>query len=108
MQWLGDWITELSHYSRDYLSLISLSLVALLLVIAGKGIIQWNNRWINRFPALLQLPVRSVINLVIFGSILYYFPEWLEQLLDLFNNLTLAPMILVVVLFSGALSNRYI
>ena len=108
MQWLGDWITELSHYSRDYLSLISLSLVALLLVTVGKSIAQWNNRWINRFPALIQLPVRAIINLTVFGAILYYFPGWLEQLLDLFNNLTLAPVILVVILSSGALSNRYI
>ena len=107
MQWLSDWIVELSHYSRDYLSLISLSLVAMLLVIAGKPIIQWNERWIGRFPGFFQLPVRSAINLLIFGVILLYFPSWLEQLFDLFNNLTLAPVVLVVVLLSGAASKRF-
>ena len=107
MQWLSDWIVELSHYSRDYLSLISLGLVAVLLVITGKPIIQWNDRWIGRFPNFLQLLVRSAINLLIFGAILWYVPGWLEQLLNLFNNLTLAPVLLIVVLLSGAISNKY-
>ena len=107
MEWLSDWIVELSHYSRDYLSLISLSLVAVMLVLAGKSIIQWNERWIGRFPGFLQLVVRSAINLIIFGAILFYFPGWLERLLDLFNNLTLAPVMLIVILLSGAASKRF-
>ena len=107
MEWLGDWITEISHYSRDYLSLISLSLVAIMLVVMGKPITLWNERWIGRCPAFLQLLLRSVINLLIFGAIIFYLPGWLEQLLDLFNNLTLAPVLLIVVLLSGVVSGRY-
>lgn len=107
MQWLSDWIVELSHYSREYLSLISLSLVAVFLVLSGKFIIQWNNRWIGRFPGSLQLLVRSVIHLVIFGAILFYIPGLLQQLLDLFNNLTLAPVLLIIILLSGAASKRF-
>lgn len=107
MQWLSDWIVELSHYSRDYLSLISLSLVAVLLVLVGKPIIRWNERWIGRFPVFMQLIVRSVVNPLVFGSILFYLPDWLEQLLNLFNNLTLAPILLITVLLSGTLSERF-
>lgn len=107
MEWLSDWITEVSHYSRDYLPLISLGLVALLLVIIGKPVIKWNERWISRFPGFLQLPVRSVINLLIFGGILYFFPGWLQQVLDLFNNLTLAPVLCIAILSSGTLTNRF-
>ena len=107
MQWLSDWIVVISHYSRDYLPLISLGLVAIMLVLVGKPIIQWNERWIGRFPGFLQLLVRSAINLIIFGAILFYFPGWLEHLLNLFNNLTLAPVMLIVVLLSGAASKRF-
>lgn len=107
MEWLSDWIVEISHYSRDYLSLISLGLVAVLLVLIGKPIISWNNRWIGRFPSFLQLVVRSVVNLLIFGTILFYFPEWFEYLLNLFNNLTLAPVLVITILVSGALTERF-
>ena len=107
MQWLSDWVVELSHYSRDYLSLISLSLVAVFLVLLGKSVIHWNDRWIGRFPGFLQLPVRSTVNLLVFGAMLFYFPNWLEQLFNLFNNLTLAPVMLIIILLSGAASKRF-
>ena len=107
MEWLSDGIIDLSHFTRDYLSLISLALVAVLLATVGKNIVSWNNRWTQRFPKALQLPFRSIFNLLFFGAIIYFSPSWLEQLLDLFNNITLAPVLVIMILLTGAVSGRY-
>ena len=107
MEWLSDGIIDLSHFTRDYLSLISLALVAVLLATAGKSLLGWSSHWVNRLPKVLQLPIRSLFNLFVFGAIIYFFPNWLEQLLNLFNNITLAPVLVIMILLTGAVSGRY-
>ena len=107
MEWFSDRIIELSHFSRDYLSLISMALVAVLLATQGQWLFRWAGGWIHRLPKILQLPVRSVFGLLVFGAIMYFVPDWLELLLDLFNNLTLAPVLLIILLLSGVLSKRH-
>ena len=107
MEWLSDRIIDFSHFTRGYLSLISMALVAVLLATIGKNIVSWSSGWINRFPKAFQLPIRSAFNLLIFGAMIYFFPSWLQQLFDLFNNITLAPVLVVVILLSGAISSRY-
>lgn len=107
MEWISDSVIDLSHFTRDYLSLISLALVAVLLATVGKNILGWSHSLTVRLPSILQLPIRAVLNLMIFGAALYFFPDWLEQLLNLFNNITLAPVLIIVILLSGAISSRY-
>ncbi|MGB1272028.1 MAG: DUF3392 family protein [Endozoicomonas sp.] len=107
MRWLGDVIIDLSDLSREHLSLICLALVAVVLVFVGKPIIQWSGRWINRLPVALKLPVRALFNVLVFGALVFYLPGWLEIVFNYFNDFTLFPVLLVVLLLSGVVSERY-
>ena len=107
MEWLSDSVVNLSHFSRSYLPLISLTLTAVLVVYAGKPMLAWGTRWLGRFPAVLRFPARAAFNMTALGLILFYVPDWLTNLFNLFNNLTLAPVLIIVLVLSGVLADRY-
>ncbi len=106
MDWLSDSVVNLSHFTRDYLPILSLTLTATLLVYGGKPALARSTRWLGRFPAVIRYPVRSVLTLTVLGLVLHYVPKWLTQLFSLFNNMTFAPVLLVVLILAGVLADR--
>ncbi len=72
MELITGWVVDLSNLSRDYLSLISLALAAVIVVFAGKPVTTWGGSWINRMPALLRFPVRALFNLALLGAMIYF------------------------------------
>ncbi|WP_330926075.1 DUF3392 family protein [Candidatus Sororendozoicomonas aggregata] len=106
MDWLSDSVVNLSHFTRGYLPILSLALTATLLVYGGKPALARSTRWLGRFPAAIRYLARSALTLSVLGLVLYYVPQWLTQLLSLFNNLTFAPVLLVVLILVGVLADR--
>ena len=106
MEWLSSSIIQLSAFCRDYLGIISMALTAVAVVISGKSLATVAGGWLARFPALLRIPVRAVLNLSLFGAIFYFVPYWLGNLLGYFNNYTLAPVLLVIAVCVGVLSEK--
>ncbi|MDP0561452.1 MAG: DUF3392 family protein [Candidatus Endonucleobacter sp. (ex Gigantidas childressi)] len=107
MEWLSNSVVALSHFSRSYLPLISLALTAVIIVYAGRSALAQGGRWLARYPAALRIPIRAVFNLAVLGGVLFYLPDVLTKLFGLFSDLTLAPVLLVMLLLSGVLADRY-
>ncbi|MDP0589423.1 MAG: DUF3392 family protein [Candidatus Endonucleobacter bathymodioli] len=107
MEWLSGGVINLSHFSRSYLSLISLALTAVIIAYAGKSSLSRGGRWLERLPAALRIPIRSVFNLTVLGGVLYYLPNVLTHMFGLFSDLTLAPILFVIFVLSGVLADRY-
>ncbi len=107
MEWLSDRVVDLSEFGRTHLPILSLALTAMMIAYLGKPVLAWSGCWLGRFPTVFRLPARAVVNLVLSGLVLLYVPDMLTTLLGLFNNLTLAPVLLLVILLSGMLADRY-
>lgn len=107
MEWLHDSVIDLSLFIRSYLPFLSLTLTGVFLVYAWKPILAFGSRWLPRRPAVLILPIKAILNLASLGFILLYLPDGLTQLFHLFNDLTLAPMLIVALVLSGFLTNRF-
>ncbi|MDB2384334.1 DUF3392 family protein [Endozoicomonas sp.] len=107
MEWLSDSVIDLSVFSRSYLPLISLMLTAVLVVYAGKPLLTWSTGWLGKFPMLLRFPVRAVLNMAALGLAFLYVPDGIAYLFSLFNNMTLAPVIIVVLFLTGAFVDRF-
>ncbi len=106
MDWLSNIIIQLSAFGRDYLGIIAMALTAVAVVISGKSLAAIAGGWLSRLPTVLRIPGRAVFNLGLFGAIFYFVPYWLGSLLGYFNNYTLAPVLLVIAICIGALSDK--
>ena len=107
MNWLSDNIVNLSQFSRSHILVVSLTLTAVLLVYAGKPVLSWGCRWMARLPWLLKFPASVIFNIGIIGLVIFYVPTGVGILLNLFNDQTLAPVLLVILLSSGMFADRY-
>ena len=106
MEWLSGSIIQLSAFCRDYLGIISMALTAVAVVISGRSLAAVAGGWLARFPTVLRIPARAALNLGLFGAIFYFVPYWLGNLLGYFNNYTLAPVLLVIAICVGILSEK--
>lgn len=107
MEWFKDIVLDLSVYSRTYLPLIALMLTALLVVYGGRPILTWSASLLKQFPILLRVPMGALLNMVALGSAFLFVPEWLAELLNLFNDMTLAPVLLIILLLAGVFVDRF-
>ncbi|WP_252177968.1 DUF3392 family protein [Endozoicomonas sp. 4G] len=106
MEWITDSIIFLSKLARQHLDVIAMALTAVATAFIGRFIASWGSRWLDRLHAVLRVPVRAVLNLALFGAIFYFVPQWLGHLLSYFNHFTLAPVLLVIIICVGLLSER--
>ena len=106
MEWLSDSVVDLSVFSRTYLPLIALMLTAVLVVYAGKPLLVWSMGWLGKLPAFLRFPARAILNMAALGLAFLYVPDWIADLFNLFNNMTLAPVMIVVLFLTGAFVDR--
>ena len=106
MEWITDGIIYLSKLAREHLDVIAMALTAVAIVFAGRFVASWSSSWMNRLHAVLRIPARAVLNLTLFGAIFYFMPQWLGNLLNYFNHFTLAPVLLVIAICVGILSEK--
>jgi hypothetical protein len=106
MEWITDNIIALSQITRNHLDIIALALTSVTLVFTGSVIVNWGSNWLNRLPPLFRVPSRAVFNLALFGSVLVFVPTWFSHILGYFNDYTLAPILVVLVLSIGLLSEK--
>ncbi|MDD7805314.1 MAG: DUF3392 family protein [Endozoicomonas sp. (ex Botrylloides leachii)] len=106
MEWLSDSIVNLSIFSRHYLSLIALMLTAVLVMCTGKYLLIWRAGWLERLPVLARLPTKAMLNMAALGFVFLYVPDWLAGMLGLFNNMALAPVLVVILFLTGAVVDR--
>ncbi|MRI31581.1 hypothetical protein EOPP23_01060 [Endozoicomonas sp. OPT23] len=107
MDWLSSSIIQLSAFCRDYLGIIAMAFTAVAVVISGRSLAAVAGGWLSRFPTLLRIPARAVLNLGLFGAVFYFVPYWLGSLLGYFNNYTLAPVLLIIIVCIGILSEKF-
>ncbi|WP_257292630.1 DUF3392 family protein [Endozoicomonas sp. ONNA1] len=106
MEWITDNIIFLSKLAREHLDVIAMALTAAAVAFVGRFIASWSTDWMNRLHAAVRIPARAVLNLVLFGAIFYFAPQWLGNLLGYFNHYTLAPVLLVITICVGILSEK--
>ena len=106
MDLLLDLIVTLSRWSRSHLYDNSLAIMATLLVLFGPGI----NAWVQRNTASMNFIFRTLIFVVLcalgYGLLIIFATPYLAKGLGLFNNFTLAPVLILVFFIIGILADR--
>jgi len=106
MDLLLDLIVTLSRWSRSHLYDISLAIIATLLVLFGPSV----NAWVQRNTSSMNFILRTLIFVLLcavgYGLLIVFATPYLTKGLGLFNNFTLAPMLILVFLIVGILADR--
>ncbi|MEB0039429.1 MULTISPECIES: DUF3392 domain-containing protein [unclassified Pseudomonas] len=101
-----DLLATVSRWSRSNLSEISLALVGCLLVLFGSDIKGWIDGRISGFAGALRIPVMALLCTIGSGLALIYATPWVIRGLSQFNNYSLAPVLLVVLVLIGVIADR--
>ena len=107
MELLSGWVTELSQWCRNYLTWFGLVFTAILLSFMSKPIVDFlRKRGFRRLHLGVRVVVLPVILILVFGVGLHFFPTWIAHMLNLFTNLTLAPVLMILVVLLGVFIER--
>ncbi|UYM17998.1 DUF3392 family protein [Endozoicomonas euniceicola] len=107
MDGIAQIIITVSQFFRNNLTLVAIALTAVAVVFGGRVLSALCSSWTARIHGVLRVPVRAAFNLVLFGAVFSFVPYWLATLLAYFNNYTLAPVLLVLFILVGLVSDRY-
>lgn len=95
-----------SHWCRNNLHEIALALVGCLLVLFGADFKGWVEQRISSFAGALRIPALALLCIVGSGAALLFVPRWVVRGLEQFNDYSLAPVLLVVVVLIGVVADR--
>lgn len=95
-----------SRWSRGNLSEIALALVGCLLVLFGADIKAWLDARLGGIAGALRVPVMALVCCIGSGAALIYATPWVVKGLSQFNNYSLAPVLLVVLVVLGVVADR--
>ena len=101
-----DLLATVSRWSRNNLSEIALALVGCLLVLFGGDIKGWLEQRIGSMAGALRVPLLAVLCTIGSGLALIYATPWVVRGLSQFNNYSLAPVLLVVLVLIGVVADR--
>jgi Protein of unknown function (DUF3392) len=101
-----DLLATVSRWSRSNLSEIALALVGCLLVLFGADIKGWLDARIGSLTGALRVPVLALLCTIGSGAALIYATPWVIRGLSQFNNYSLAPVLLVVLILIGVVADR--
>ncbi|MEG5264298.1 DUF3392 domain-containing protein [Pseudomonas sp. JDS28PS106] len=101
-----DLLATVSRWSRNNLSEIALALVGCLLVLFGGDIKGWLEQRIGSMAGALRVPLLAVLCTIGSGLALIYATPWVVRGLSQFNNYSLAPVLLVVLVLIGVIADR--
>jgi hypothetical protein len=106
MDLLLDLIVTLSRWSRSHLYEIALAIMATLLVLFGPGV----NAWVQRNTSSMNFILRTLIFVLLcavgYGLLIVFATPYLAKGLGLFNNFTLAPVLILLFFVIGILADR--
>ncbi|AAO58481.1 DUF3392 domain-containing protein [Pseudomonas syringae group genomosp. 3] len=106
MDFVLDLLATVSRWSRSNLSEIALALVGCLLVLFGSDIKGWLEQRISGITGALRIPLIALLCAVGSGAALIYATPWVVRGLNQFNNYSLAPVLLVVLVLIGVIADR--
>jgi hypothetical protein len=106
MDFVLDLLATVSRWSRSNLSEIALALVGCLLVLFGADIKGWLEGRIGGLAGALRIPVMALLCTIGSGAALIYATPWVIRGLSQFNNYSLAPVLLVVLILIGVVADR--
>ena len=106
MDLIFDLLATASRWSRSNLSEISLALVGCLLVLFGADIKAWIDQRLGSIAGALRVPLMALLCLIGSGAALIYATPWVVKGLSQFNNYSLAPVLLVVLVLIGVVADR--
>ncbi len=106
MDFILDLLATVSRWSRSNLSEIALALVGCLLVLFGADFKNWVEGRISSFAGALRIPLMALLVTIGSGAALIYATPWVIRGLSQFNNYSLAPVLLVVLVLIGVVADR--
>ena len=101
-----DLLATVSRWSRSNLSEIALALVGCLLVLFGSDVKGWLEQRVGGMAGALRIPIKALLCTVGSGLALIYATPWVVRGLSQFNNYSLAPVLLVVLVLIGVVADR--
>ncbi|QXG24216.1 DUF3392 domain-containing protein [Pseudomonas viridiflava] len=101
-----DLLATVSRWSRSNLSEIALALVGCLLVLFGSDVKGWLEQRVGGMAGALRIPIMALLCTVGSGLALIYATPWVVRGLSQFNNYSLAPVLLVVLVLIGVVADR--
>ncbi|MBV1807854.1 DUF3392 domain-containing protein [Pseudomonas viridiflava] len=101
-----DLLATVSRWSRSNLSEIALALVGCLLVLFGSDVKGWLEQRVGSMAGALRIPIMALLCTVGSGLALIYATPWVVRGLSHFNNYSLAPVLLVVLVLIGVVADR--
>lgn len=101
-----DLLATISRWSRSNLSEIALALVGCLLVLFGSDIKGWLEQRIGSMTGAIRIPLLAMLCTLGSGLALIYATPWVVRGLSQFNNYSLAPVLLVVLVLIGVIADR--
>ena len=96
----------MSRWIRSNLSEIALALVGCLLVLFGSDVKGWLEQRVGSMAGALRIPIMALLCTVGSGLALIYATPWVVRGLSQFNNYSLAPVLLVVLVLIGVVADR--
>ncbi|CAM3253809.1 hypothetical protein BZK31_08405 [Pseudomonas floridensis] len=106
MDLILDLLATVSRWSRSNLSEIALALVGCLLVLFGSDVKGWLEQRVGSMAGALRIPIMALLCTVGSGLALIYATPWVVRGLSQFNNYSLAPVLLVVLVLIGVIADR--
>ena len=106
MDLILDLLATVSRWSRSNLSEIALALVGCLLVLFGADFKGWVEQRLGSIAGALRVPLMALLCMVGSGAALIYATPWVIKGLSQFNNYSLAPVLLVVLVLIGVVADR--
>ena len=106
MDLIFDLLATAARWSRSNLSEISLALVGCLLVLFGADIKAWIDQRLGSIAGALRVPLLALVCMIGSSAALIYATPWIVRGLSQFNNYSLAPVLLVVLVLIGVVADR--
>jgi len=106
MDMILDFIVMLSRWCNAHMQQITLAIVAVLLVLFGPLLGKYLQRLIGNMNIVFRVIIIAIVYLVVFGLIINYLPGFIRQLLSYLNYYSLAPILLLIMIFIGMIAER--
>ena len=106
MDLILDLLATVSRWSRSNLSEIALALVGCLLVLFGADFKGWVEQRLGSIAGALRVPLMALLCVIGSGAALIYATPWVVKGLSQFNNYSLAPVLLVVLVLIGVVADE--
>lgn len=106
MNTLLELIASLSRWCDKHIDQITLALVAVLLVLFGLTLGKYIQRLIGQINVIFRVIILAIVYMVVFGLIINFVPGFIKYLLDYLNYYSLAPILLLIIVFIGMIADK--